>query len=73
MDTIIKIDYKAFCRQIIDNTKYLYNLSDEETKNLPLDIPFLVKWQQKIQDDYLIDRLKNDDLDTVVEILKQRR
>ena len=73
MDTTIKIDYKAFCRQIIDNTKYIYNLSDDETKKLPLDIPFLVEWQQKVQDDFLVENLKQDNLDVVVEILKHRR
>ena len=73
MDTTIKIDYKAFCKQIIDNTKYLYNLSDKDVENLPLDIPFLVEWQQKMQDDDLINHLKNNDLDYVVEILKYRR
>lgn len=73
MDTIIKIDYKAICKGIINDTKYLYNLSDKDVKNLPLDISFLVKWQQKIQEDDLIKHLKADDLDYVVEILKHRR
>ena len=72
MDTIIKIDYKAFCKGIINDTKYLYGLSDDDVKNLPLDLNVILKWQEKIQDDYLIDRLKNDDLDTVIKLMEVR-
>lgn len=73
MDTIIKIDYKAFCKGIIDDIKYLYNLSNEEVKNLPLDLPTITKWVEKVQDNFLVENSKQDNLDIVVEILKHRR
>ena len=73
MDTTIKIDYKAICKGIIDDTKYLYDLSDKDVENLPMDLKTILEWQEKIQDDDLIKHLQNDDLDYVVEILKQRR
>ena len=73
MDTIIKIDYKAICKGIIDDTKTIYGLTDKDVENLPLHLPTLVKWQEKIQDDDIINNLKNDNLDYVVEILKHRR
>ena len=73
MDTIIKIDYKAICKGIIEDTKYLYGLSDKDVENLPMDLNVILKWVEKIQDDDLINHLKNDNLDYVVEILKHRR
>ena len=73
MDTIIKIDYKALCKGIIEDTKYLYGLSDKDVENLPLHLPTILKWQEKIQDDHIINELKKDNLDNVVEILKHRR
>lgn len=72
MDTIIKIDYKAICEQYINDIKYLYGLSDDDVKNIPLDLSVITKWVEKIQDDYLIDRLKNDDLDTVIKLMEAR-
>ena len=73
MDTIIKIDYKAFCKGIIEDTKYLYGLSDKDVENLPMDLPTILEWVDKVQQDDIIEHLKNDDLDYVVEILKHRR
>ena len=73
MDTIIKIDYKAFCKGIIDDTKYLYGLSDDDVKNLPLHLPTILKWVEKIQNDDLINNLKNDNLDYVEKIMRLKK
>lgn len=72
MQTTIKIDYKAICEGIIEDTKTIYGLTDDDVKNLPLHLPTILKWQEKIQQDDLINHLKNDDLDYVVEILKNK-
>ena len=70
MDTIIKIDYKAFCRQYINDIKYLYGLLDDDVKNLPLDLSIITKWAEKVQDDYFINKLKEDDLITVIKLME---
>ena len=73
MQTTIKIDYSSFCEQYIENIKTIYGLTDEDVENLPLHLPTIIKWVEKVQEDDLIEHLKNDDLDYVVEILKSRR
>ena len=73
MDTIIKIDYKAICKGIIDDTKIIYGLSDKDVENLPMDLNVILKWQEKIQDDDLINNLKNDNLDYVIKIMEARK
>lgn len=73
MDTTIKIDYKAFCKGIIETTKNIYGLTDKDVENLPMDLKTILAWREKIQDDHIINELKKDNLDNVVEILKHRR
>ena len=70
MQTTIKIDYKAFCEQYIDNIKTIYNLSDDDVKNLPLDLPVIIKWVEKIQENDLREHLRNGDLEYVEKILE---
>lgn len=69
----IKIDYKAFCEQYIDDIKIIYGLTDKDVENLPMDINVITKWIEKIQDDYLIDKLKQDDLTTVIKLMEARK
>ena len=68
MDTIIKIDYKSICKGIIDDTKYLYGLSDKDVENLPMDLNVILKWQEKIQDDHIINELKKDNVEYVAKL-----
>ena len=69
----IKIDYETFCKQYVENIKTIYDLSDDDTKNIPNDINVITKWVEKVQDDYLIDKLKQDDLTTVIKIMEARK
>ena len=68
MDTIIKIDYKALCKGIIDDTKTIYGLYDKDVENLPLHLPTILKWQEKIQDDHIINELKKDNIEYVAKL-----
>lgn len=66
----IKFDYESFCKQYIDDTKTIYGLTDKDVENLPMDINVITKWVEKIQDDYLIKKLKEDDLTTVCKLME---
>ena len=52
MDTIIKIDYKAFCKRYVENIKTIYGLTDKDVENLPMDINVITKWVEKVQEDF---------------------
>ena len=65
----IKIDYSSFCEVIKDSIKTIYGVDAE---NIPNDINVITKWVEKIQDDYLIDKLKQDDLTTVIKLMEAR-
>ena len=69
----IKIDYKAFCKQYVENIKTIYGLTDKDVENLPLDLPVITKWVEKVQDDHLIKKLKEDELTTVIKIMEARK
>ena len=68
----IKIDYEAFCRQYVENIKTIYGLTDKDVENLPMDINVITKWVEKVQDDHLIKKLKQDDLTTVIKLMEVR-
>ena len=70
MQTTIKIDYKAFCEQYIDNIKTIYGLNDKDVENLPLDLPVILKWVEKIQENDLREHLRNGDLEYVEKMLE---
>lgn len=65
----IKIDYEAFCRQYVENIKTIYGLTDKDVENLPLDLKTIMAWTNKVQEDDIIEHLKNDDLEYVIERL----
>ena len=65
----IKIDYEAFCKQYVENIKTIYGLTDKDVENLPLDLPTIIAWANKVQEDDIIEHLKNDDLEYVIERL----
>ena len=68
----IKIDYEAFCKQYVENIKTIYGLTDKDVENLPMDINVITKWVEKVQEDHLIKKLKEDDLTTVIKIMEVR-
>lgn len=65
----IKFDYKAFCEQYINSIKTIY---DVDAENIPNDINVITKWVEKVQDDHLIKKLKEDDLNTVIKLMEAR-
>ena len=65
----IKIDYSSFCEGIKSSIKTIY---DVDAENIPNDINVIKKWVEKVQDDYLIKKLKQDDLTTVIKIMEAR-
>lgn len=65
----IKIDYSSFCEVIKDSIKTIY---DVDAENIPNDINVVTKWVEKVQDDYLIKKLKEDDLTTVIKLMEAR-
>ena len=65
----IKIDYKAFCKRYVENIKTIYGLTDKDVENLPLDLPTIIAWANKVQEDNIIEHLKNDDLQYVIDHL----
>lgn len=69
INDIIKIDYGSFCEVIKDSIKTIY---DVDVEKLPMDINVITKWVEKIQDDYLINKLKQDDLTTVIKLMEAR-
>ena len=73
INDIMKIDYSSFCEQYIDDIKTIYGLTDKDVENLPMDINVITKWVEKIQDDYLIKKLKEDDLTTVIKLMEARK
>ena len=66
----IKIDYEIFCRQYVESIKTIY---DVDAENIPNDINVITKWVEKVQDDYLINKLKEDDLNTVIKLMEARK
>lgn len=66
----IKIDYSSFCEVIKDSIKTIY---DVDVENIPNDINVITKWVEKVQDDYLIKKLKEDDLTTVIKLMEVRK
>lgn len=69
INDIIKIDYSSFCEVIKDSIKTIYDVNAE---NIPNDINVIAKWVEKVQDDYLINKLKEDDLTTVIKLMEAR-
>lgn len=69
INNIIKIDYEAFCEVIKDSIKTIY---DVDVENIPNDINVITTWVDKVQDDYLINKLKEDDLTTVIKLMEAR-
>lgn len=70
INDIIKIDYSSFCEVIKDSIKTIY---DADVENIPNDINVIIKWVEKVQDDYLINKLKEDDLTTVIKLMEVRK
>lgn len=64
---IIKFDYEAFCRRYVENIKSIYGLTDKDVENLPLNLKTIMAWVNKVQEDDIIEHLKNDDLEYVIE------
>lgn len=69
INDIIKIDYKSFCEVIKDSIKTIY---DVDVENIPNDINVITKWVEKVQEDHLIKKLKEDDLSTVIKLMEAR-
>lgn len=69
INDIIKIDYSSFCEVIKDSIKTIYGLTDKDVENLPLDLPTIIAWVNKVQEDDIIEHLKNDDLQYVIDHL----
>ena len=69
MQTTLKFDYKAFCSRMIQNYKTIYNLSDEDVENLPLDVNTILAWGEEIQENKIIEELKAENFDYVIERL----
>lgn len=69
IDYTIKIDYGSFCEVIKDSIKTVY---DVDAENIPNDINVITTWVEKVQDDYLINKLKEDDLTTVIKLMEVR-
>lgn len=69
INDIIKIDYSSFCEVIKDSIKTIY---DVDVENIPNDINVITKWVEKVQDDHLINKLKEDDLTTVIKLMEVR-
>lgn len=65
----IKFDYSSFCEVIKDSIKTIY---DVDAENIPNDINVITKWVEKVQDDHLIKKLKEDDLNTVIKLMEVR-
>lgn len=70
INDIIKIDYGSFCEVIKESIKTIYDVNAE---NIPNDINVITTWVDKVQDDYLIDKLKQDDLTTVIKLMEVRK
>ena len=68
----IKFDYESFCKQYVENIKTIYGLTDKDAENLPMDINVITKWVEKVQDDHIIKKLKEDDLTTVIKLMEAR-
>ena len=73
MDTTIKIDYKALCKGIIETTKNIYGLTDKDVENLPMDLKIILAWQEKVQDDHIINELKKDNIEYVAKLMEARK
>lgn len=68
----IKIDYESFCKQYVENIKSIYSLTDKDVENLPLDLPTIIAWVNKIQDDHIINELKKDNIEHVAKLMEVR-
>lgn len=68
----IKIDYESFCKQYVENIKSIYSLTDKDVENLPLDLPTIIAWVNKIQDDHIINELKKDNIEYVAKLMEVR-
>lgn len=70
INDIIKIDYSSFCEVIKDSIKTIY---DVDAENIPNDINVITKWVEKVQDDYLINELKKDNIEYVAKLMEMRK